>query len=377
MVSTSLRFHILFTGNPWAQSWANIKDIVMDDPYFNGYKGSDITEELHNQNYNVFKILTEAENFFVSLGFPKLPSSFWEKSIFLRPPGVDLNCHPSAWNLHNYDVRMKMCATIDEKNFITVHHEMGHVEYYLMYEYLPYIFQKGANQGFHEAIGDVVGLNVQTHSHMKKIGLLTMEKDKNVPRKVQNMAHLLHIALEKIAFLPYGYLVDKYRWDVLKGKIRPENLNEAWWAMKNQYQGMAPPVDRTEKDFDPAAKYHISADSKYIVYFVSHVLQFQIYKGLCMEAGQYNPSSQHVWLSECDIYGHSGAGQKFREMMAYGASQPWTEPLHAVTGSRSLDARPLLEYFKPLYKWLKETNKKNNVTVGWGPVPSNPMKAPL
>jgi peptidyl-dipeptidase A len=340
--------HLL--GNMWAQQWAEIYPLV--EPY-PGVSDLDVTGALKKQKYDAERIAQSAENFYVSLGFPKLPQTFWERSLLTKPRDRDVQCHASAWQMDSKeDVRIKQCIEPTQEHLMTVYHELGHVFYYLSYKDQPYLFQSGANDGFHEAIGDTVNLSM-TAAYLHQIGLIGPVK--RSPEATINQQ--MKLALDKIAFLPFGKLIDEWRWKVFSGEVKPENYNAAWWQLREQYQGVAAPVPRTEEDFDPGAKYHVPANTPYTRYFLSFILQFQFHKALCDAAGFKGP------LNECSVYGNEEAGKRFREMLALGQSQPWQDTLEKLTGTRQMDAAAITEYFAPLLAWLDEQNKGQQ--CGW------------
>lgn len=337
-------------GNMWAQQWAEIYPLV--EPY-PGALDLNVTAALRKQKYDAVKITRSAENFYASLGFPKLPETFWQRSLLTKPADRDVQCHASAWQIDDKgDVRIKMCIEPTQEDLMTVYHELGHVFYYLSYKDQPYLFQSGANDGFHEAIGDTVNLSM-TPAYLHQIGLTGAVKRSHEATINQQMK----LALDKIAFLPFGKLIDEWRWKVFSGEITPANYNAAWWQLREQYQGVSAPVPRTEEDFDPGAKYHIPANTPYTRYFLSFILQFQFHKALCEAAGQTGP------LSECSVYGNAEAGKRLREMLALGQSQPWQDTLEKLTGTRQMDAAAITEYFGPLLGWLEEQNKGQQ--CGW------------
>jgi peptidyl-dipeptidase A len=340
--------HLL--GNMWAQQWGEIYPLV--EPY-PGISDLDVTSALKKQKYDPVGIARSAENFYVSLGFPQLPQTFWERSLLRQPQDRDVQCHASAWQMDSkQDVRIKQCIEPDQEHLMTVYHELGHVYYYLSYKDQPYLFQGGAHDGFHEAIGDTVNLSM-TPAYMHRIGLIGAVKQGHQATINQQMK----LALDKIAFLPFGKLVDEWRWKVFAGEIAPDNYNAAWWRLREQYQGVAAPVERSEEDFDPGAKYHIPANTPYTRYFLSYILQFQFHKALCEAAGHKGP------LHECSVYGDKEAGKRFRAMLAQGQSQVWQDTLEKLTGERQMDASAIIEYFAPLLAWLEEQNKGR--ACGW------------
>jgi peptidyl-dipeptidase A len=339
--------HLL--GNPWAQEWSNIYPLVSPD---GGTRGYDLTERLRQKNVDARGMVQFGERFFTSLGFKPLPQSFWERSLFVKPADRDVVCHASAWSIDNReDVRLKMCIQIREVDFNTVHHELGHTFYQLAYNAQPFLFQGSANDAFHEAIGDTVALSV-TPEYLKEVDLIEA-----VPAESADIGLLLHQALDKIAFLPFGLLIDQWRWRVFSGEIAPADYNKAWWEMRERYQGVGAPVARTEADFDPGAKYHVPANYSYTEYFLARILQFQIHRALCKAAGETGP------LHRCSIYGSKAAGDRLQRTLAMGLSRPWPEALEALTGERQMDATAIVDYFAPLKAWLDEQNQGH--PVGW------------
>jgi peptidyl-dipeptidase A len=340
--------HLL--GNMWAQEWGNIYPLV--EPY-KGQGSLDVTAALKRKKYDAKRMVKLAEAFFISLGLDPLPSSFWERSMFTKPRDREVVCHASAWDVtYNNDLRIKVCVKIDEENLVTLHHELGHDYYYHYYYQLPLLYQNGANDGFHEAIGDALTLSI-TPDYLKKIGLLN-----SVPKNEKMLINSqMKSALDKVAFLPFGRMIDQWRWDVFSGKIEPEQYNAAWWELHRRYQGIAPPVPRSEKDFDPGAKYHIPANVPYLRYFLARILQFQFHRALCQASGYKGP------LHQCSIYGNKEAGKRLRSMLEMGASKPWPDALYVLSGQREMDPSALLEYFAPLQKWLKQQNAQQK--CGW------------
>ncbi len=340
--------HLL--GNMWAQEWANIYPQVA--PY-KKTASIDVTKALVSHGYEPLKMVKLGESFFTSLGLDPLPETFWERSMFSKPEGREVVCHASAWDVtFNNDLRIKMCIKVNAEDLITIHHELGHNYYFHYYYELPVLYQAGANDGFHEAIGDALALSV-TPSYLKQVGL--------IDRVVSDEKALINLqmqdALEKVAFLPFGKLIDQWRWDVFSGAVTPDRYNASGWALRAKYQGLAPPEERSEEDFDPGAKYHIPANVPYTRYFLARILQFQFHKALCAAAGHEGP------LHTCSIYGSKVAGAKLQKMLELGASKPWPEALEVITGSREMDAGPLLEYFEPLQAWLEKENQGRS--CGW------------
>ena len=370
-------------GNMWAQEWGNIYDIVAPtDPKLNQFKPVDLedalehqiagkdsaaglafhcrspgfpcaglgalpgSDQLHSAQLAAGKDMVRyGESFFKSLGFTPLPATFWERSQFVHPRDRDVVCHASAWDIDSVDdLRVKMCIEVNADYFTTVHHELGHNFYQRAYNQQPFLFRNGANDGFHEAIGDAVALSI-TPAYLKTLGLTSTEPPAEADIPLQ-----LRTALDKVAFLPFALALDKWRWQVFSGEIKPADYNKAWWALRAKYQGVAPPVDRTEADFDAGAKNHIPTNVPYARYFLARVYQFQFYKAMCDASGYKGP------LNRCSFYGSKAAGDKLNTMLQAGQSQPWQQTLQQMTGSDHLDAQAMLDYFAPLYTWLKQQN---------------------
>ncbi len=339
--------HLL--GNMWAQEWGTIYDIVAPK----GTTSSvDVTQLLKAKNVDELQMVHYGENFFTSLGFAPLPATFWKRSLFLKPKDRDVVCHASAWDVDSReDLRVKICIERTAEFFQTVHHELGHNFYQRAYNTLPYLYQNGANDGFHEAIGDAIALSI-TPKYLQQVGLLDQ-----MPPASGDTLLLLQQALDKVAFLPFGLLVDQWRWKVFSGEVKPANYNKAWWDLKLKYQGITPPVARTEDDFDPGAKYHVASNTPYARYFLARILQFQFYRSMCRAAGQTGP------LYACSFYGSKEAGAKLAKMLEAGQSRPWQQTLFDMTGDRDLNAEAMVEYFQPLKVWLDRQNAGR--PVGW------------
>jgi peptidyl-dipeptidase A len=338
-------------GNLWAQQWNKIyEDILKPYP---GVKAESVDAALVRQGYTAEKMVQQAEAFYTSLGMPSLPKTFWERSMLTRPRDRDVVCHASAWHMDlKEDVRIKMCTTPTEEDLGVIYHELGHVYYDLAYKDQPFMFESGAHDGFHEAIGDTVLLSM-TPGYLARIGLIRQAR----PSREFVINDQMRIAADKIAFLPFGKLIDQWRWGVFSGKIKPGDYNKAWWALREKVQGVAAPVPRTEEDFDPGAKYHVPGNTPYTRYFLSYVMQFQLHRALCQAAGYKGP------LHECSVFGSKEAGQKFLAMLSDGSSRPWAETLEKLTGTRQMDASAIIEYFEPLMGYLKERNAGQK--CGW------------
>ncbi|TCJ39622.1 M2 family metallopeptidase [Parafrankia sp. BMG5.11] len=339
-------------GNMWAQEWGNIYPLVA--PAGAGDVGYDIGELLKAQGKTPLDMVKIGEGFYSSLGFEPLPQTFWERSMFVKPADREVVCHASAWNVDNKDdIRIKMCTKVNGDDFITIHHELGHNYYQRAYNGQSLAYLNGANDGFHEAIGDFVALSI-TPQYLVDIGLLDKSK---VPSADKDTGLLLRQAMDKVAFLPFGLLVDKWRWGVFDGSITPATYNQAWVDLKKQYQGIVPPVERPANAFDPGAKFHIPGNTPYTRYFLARILQFQFYQAACEQAGWKGP------LHRCSFYGNKEVGQKLNAMLEMGASKPWPDALKVFTGTSEMSAKPMLEYFAPLKKWLDQQNKGK--PTGW------------
>ena len=339
--------HLL--GNMWSQTWANLYDIVgpaRSDP------GYDLTRLLESNRVDELEMVRYGERFFSSLGFDPLPTTFWERSLFVQPVDRDVVCHASAWALdYESDVRIKMCIGVNDEDFVTIHHELGHNYYQRAYQQQSPLHRTSANDGFHEGIGDTIALSI-TPEYLAEVGLL-----RRVPPADRDLGLLLRLALDKVAFLPFGLMVDQWRWKVFSGEIGPEEYNEGWWDLRTEYQGIRAPVPRSEADFDPGAKYHIPANTSYTRYFLAHILQFQFHRALCEVAGVEGP------LHRCSIFGSLEAGARLNTMLAMGASRPWPDALEVVTGQQEMDATAILDYFAPVQAWLDEQNAGRS--CGW------------
>ncbi len=339
-------------GNMWAQEWGNIYDLVA--PKGVGDIGYDLTRLLVSKGYDPVKMVKAGEGFYTSLGLPALPATFWERSQLVKPRDREVVCHASAWDIDNKeDLRIKMCIKINADDFVTIHHELGHNYYQRAYNHQPYLYLNGAHDGFHEAIGDFIALSV-TPEYLVQIGLLDAAK---APSADKDIGLLLRQAMDKVAFLPFGLLLDKWRWGVFSGSTKPGDYEAEWNALRLRYQGVVPPVARPATAFDPGAKYHIPGNTPYARYFLARILQFQFFKAAAEQAGWKGP------LHRCSFYGNKAVGERLNKMLAMGASRPWPEALDAFTGSRKMDGSALIEYFRPLMAWLETQNKAHQ--CGW------------
>jgi len=347
-----LPVHVL--GNMWGQSWSNIYDLVYekDESKFS----VDVTQIIEERKINEQEMVKYAEDFFLSMGFKPLPKTFWERSLFVKPQDRSVVCHASAWNLDpaNNDLRIKMCIEKNEEDFITIHHELGHIFYYQAYNHLPTLFQGGANDGFHEAFGDLLTLSI-TPDYLNKIGFISIKEASDA--KKDPIGLLMKQALEGVVVIPWALTLDKWRSGVFNGEIKESDLNSSWWNMRESYQGITSPVYRSEEYFDPGAKYHIPANTPYTRYYLARIMQYQFHEALCNAMNFDGP------LHECSIYGNEIAGEKIISTMAMGQSQPWQDAFENITGSRSLSGSSVMNYYKPLKEWLDKQNE--NRMCGW------------
>ena len=354
IVSTSDPLPVHMLGNMWGQSWSNIYDLVY--PKQKELSSVNLTEIIEERKLTEIDMVEYAEDFFISIGFEALPDTFWERSLFVKPEDRSVVCHASAWNLDpaNNDLRIKMCIEKNEEDFITIHHELGHIFYYQAYNHLPTLFQGGANDGFHEAFGDLLTLSI-TPEYLKKINFINQDEADRAEKDFIGL--LMKQALEGVVIIPWALMLDKWRAGIFEGDITEENLNESWWEMRKYYQGIAPPSERSEEYFDAGAKYHIPGNTPYTRYYLARIMQYQFHEALC-EASGYDG-----YLHECSVYGNKDAGEKIISTMALGQSLPWQDAFEKITDSRKLSGESILSYYAPLKKWLDEQNEFR--TCGW------------
>ena len=354
IVSNSNPLPVHMLGNMWGQSWSNIYDLVY--PKQDEISTVNLTKIIEDRNLSEIDMVEYAEDFFISIGFEALPETFWERSLFVKPLDRSVVCHASAWNLDpaNNDLRIKMCIEKNEEDFITIHHELGHIFYYQAYNHLPTLFQGGANDGFHEAFGDLLTLSI-TPEYLKKIDFINQEEADLAEEDFIGL--LMKQALEGVVIIPWALMLDKWRAGIFKGDITEDNLNESWWEMRKNYQGIVPPSERSEAYFDAGAKYHIPGNTPYTRYYLARIMQYQFHEALCKESGFEG------YLHECSVYGNKDAGEKIISTMAIGQSLPWQDAFEKITGSRELSGESILSYYAPLKTWLDEQNQ--NRTCGW------------
>jgi len=352
--------HIL--GNMWAQQWNNIADLVKPYP---DKPSIDVTEAMVKQGWTPKVMFEKADDFFQSLGLRRVPAEFWSGSMIERPEdGREVICHASAWDFYNAkDFRIKQCTRVTQEDFITVNHEMGHIQYQMQYSNLSHLYRDGANPGFHEGVADILSLAVDTGTYYQKLGLLSPDLD--ISDEETNINILFDMALKRVAFLPFAYLVDKYRWDLYSGRVAREDMNCHWWKLRSEIQGLRPPSQRSSAQFDAGSKFHVAADIGYVRYFTAFIYEFQFYRELCLASGKYVPGDPSKPLHQCNFYGSKAAGAKLREMLRMGASRPWKEVMEVMTGEPRMDTAAIREYFRPLEAWLEAENTRHGVRVGW------------
>ena len=350
--SGPLPVHLL--GNMWGQSWSNIYDLVYTEE--SQQNSVDVTKIIEEKGLNEIEMVEYAEDFFLSIGFDPLPDTFWERSLFVKPRDRSVVCHASAWNLDpaNNDLRIKMCIEKNEEDFVTIHHELGHIFYYQAYNHLPTLFQGGANDGFHEAFGDLLTLSI-TPDYLTQIDFITEEQASVA--KEDPIGLLMKQALDGVVVVPWALMLDKWRSGVFNGEIDETNLNSSWWKLREYYQGINTSTERSEDYFDPGAKYHIPGNTPYTRYYLARIMQYQFHEALC------NEIEFDGLLHECSIYGSEKAGDKIISTMAMGESLPWQDAFENLTGSRKLSGKSILNYYAPLKDWLDEQNE--NRTCGW------------
>lgn len=330
-------------GNMWSHDWGNVQPLLAAD---GDSGGPDLTALLRARGVDQVGMVRFADSFFTSLGFDPMPATFWERSLFVKPPDREVQCHPTAWDIDgDEDLRISYCMEVSGEDFMVAHHELGHNVYFRAYRDQPFLYRDGANDGFHEAIGDAITLSM-TPRYLVQAGILD-----EAPAAANGVPFLLRTALERIPYMAFAMATDTWRWKVFSGAIVPADYNAAWWDLVRRYQGVAPPVPRTEADFDPAAKYHVAANVPVMPYFIAMILQFQFHRAFARASGFGGP------LHEFSVYGDTVVGRKLGEMLALGRSRPWPEALYALTGERQMDATALLEYFAPLQRWLEERNQ--------------------
>ena len=347
-----LPVHML--GNMWGQSWSNIYDLVYEEKSDSKY--IDVTKIINEKSLSEIEMVEYAEDFFISMGFKPLPKTFWERSLFVKPRDRSVVCHASAWNLDpaNNDLRIKMCIEKNEEDFITIHHELGHIFYYQAYNHIPTVFQAGANDGFHEAFGDLLTLSI-TPDYLVDIGFIS--EDDAEEAKQDPIGLLMKQALDGVVIVPWALMLDKWRSGVFDGEIDESNLNSSWWSLREEYQGINTSYERSENYFDPGAKYHIPGNTPYTRYYLASIMQYQFHEALC------NLINYDGYLHECSIYGNKEAGDRIISTMAMGQSLPWQDAFENLTGSRQLSGKSIMNYYAPLKEWLDEENK--NRTCGW------------
>lgn len=355
--------HLL--GDMWGRFWTNLYAVTVPYP---AKPNIDVTSAMVEKKWNATKIFKAAEAFFVSIGLSSMTDGFWENSMLTEPnDNRKVVCHPTAWDLGNGDYRIKMCTKVTMDDFLTAHHEMGHIEYDMAYAKQPFLLRSGANEGFHEAVGEIMSLSAATPQHLKSLDLLepTFQDDEET-----EINFLLKQALTIVGTMPFTYMLEKWRWMVFRGEITKQEWTKRWWEMKRDIVGVVEPVPHDETYCDPAALFHVANDYSFIRYYTRTIYQFQFQEALCREAHHSGP------LHKCDITNSTAAGQKLRQLLELGRSKPWTQALESVTGEKYMNATPLLHYFEPLYEWLKKNNSGRFIgwNTDWAPYSSNAIK---
>ncbi|XP_075996407.1 angiotensin-converting enzyme 2 [Genypterus blacodes] len=345
--------HLL--GDMWGRFWTNLYALSVPYPH---KEDIDVSKTMVAKGWTERQLFKEAEAFFMSVGLYKMNENFWNDSMLEKPDdGRKVVCHPTAWDMGNgEDFRIKMCTKVNMDDFLTVHHEMGHNQYQMAYSNLSYLLRDGANEGFHEAVGEIMSLSAATPSHLQALGLLPVDFTSDNETEIN---FLLKQALTIVATLPFTYMLEEWRWQVFDGNITKDEWMQRWWEMKREMVGVVEPVPRDETYCDPPALFHVSGDYSFIRYFTRTIYQFQFQKALC-EAANHTDD-----LFKCDITNSTAAGDKLRKMLELGRSKSWTRALDMISSEVKMDAAPLLEYFEKLQHWLVKENKKNNRHVGW------------
>ncbi|NXG01256.1 ACE2 enzyme, partial [Sakesphorus luctuosus] len=355
--------HLL--GDMWGRFWTNLYALTVPYP---AKPNIDVTSAMVQKGWNAIKIFEAAEAFFTSIGLYNMTDGFWRNSMLTEPTdGRKVVCHPTAWDLGKNDYRIKMCTKVTMDDFLTAHHEMGHIEYDMAYSAQPYLLRSGANEGFHEAVGEIMSLSAATPEHLKSLGLLepTFQEDEET-----EINFLLKQALTIVGTMPFTYMLEKWRWMVFRGEITKQEWTKRWWEMKREIVGVVEPVPHDETYCDPAALFHVANDYSFIRYYTRTIYQFQFQEALCKAANHTGP------LHKCDITNSTAAGERLRQLLALGRSKPWTEALQNVTGEKYMNATPLLHYFEPLYEWLKKNNSGRFIgwKTDWAPYSDNAIK---
>uniref|UniRef100_A0A8C1ZDQ6 Angiotensin-converting enzyme n=1 Tax=Cyprinus carpio TaxID=7962 RepID=A0A8C1ZDQ6_CYPCA len=344
--------HLL--GDMWGRFWTNLYPLMIPYPE---KPDIDVSSEMVAQGWDELRLFKEAEKFFMSVNMSAMFDNFWTNSMFIKPEGRDVVCHPTAWDMGNReDFRIKMCTKVNMDDFLTVHHEMGHNQYQMAYRHQSYLLRDGANEGFHEAVGEIMSLSAATPSHLQSLGLLPPDFIQDYETDIN---FLMKQALTIVATLPFTYMLEEWRWQVFKEIIPKDEWMLRWWQMKRDLVGVGEAVPRDESYCDPPALFHVSGDYSFIRYFTRTIYQFQFQEALCEAAGHTGP------LYKCDITNSTKAGNKLRHMLELGRSMSWTRALEDVAGTTKMDSQPLLHYFSTLMEWLKEENQKNNRVPGW------------
>ncbi|NWI33356.1 ACE2 enzyme, partial [Sula dactylatra] len=355
--------HLL--GDMWGRFWTNLYALTVPYP---AKPNIDVTSAMVQKKWDAIRIFKAAEAFFFSIGLEKMTEGFWNNSMLTEPTdNRKVVCHPTAWDLGKKDYRIKMCTKVTMDDFLTAHHEMGHIEYDMAYSKQPFLLRGGANEGFHEAVGEIMSLSAATPQHLKSLDLLepTFQEDEET-----EINFLLKQALTIVGTMPFTYMLEKWRWMVFRGEITKQEWMKRWWEMKREIVGVVEPVPHDETYCDPAVLFHVANDYSFIRYYTRTIYQFQFQEALCKAANHTGP------LHTCDITNSKAAGQKLRQLLEFGRSKPWTQALENVTTDKHMNAMPLLHYFEPLYKWLQKNNSGRYIgwKTDWAPYSDNAIK---
>ncbi|NIO00806.1 MAG: peptidase [Candidatus Latescibacteria bacterium] len=331
--------------NRWGQDWTSMITV----------EGFDLDGAL--QDKTAKWLLEQAERFYISLGFPELPGTFWEwSSLYPLPPdaGYKKNNHASAWHLDlDKDVRCLMSVVPSSEWYETTHHELGHIYYYMSYSNpdVPILLRQGANRAFHEAIGSLLGLASMQKPFIAHLGLLPTEA------QAHELQSLLKEALNYVVFIPWSAgVMTEFEYELYAKELPRDQFNKRWWELKSKYQGIVPPSPRGEEHCDPASKTHITDDpAQYYDYALSYVILFQLHDHIARNILRQDPHATNY-------YGDKELGKFLRDLLYPGGTRDWRELLRETTGE-DLSANAMLRYFEPLMAYLKKANEGRKHTL--------------
>lgn len=331
--------------NRWGQDWSEMVSV----------EGLNLDSALKLKDAEW--VAKQGEKFYVSMGFPELPKSFWDNSSLYPVPkdaGYKKNTHASAWHMDlDKSVQTLMSITANASWYETVHHEYGHIYYYLAYSnpQVPYLLREGANRAYHEALGSMFGLAAMQKPFAAGLGLV----DPN--SSMDDMKQLLKDALNYVVFIPWSTgTMSVFENELYSKNLPSDQWNKRWWEIVKQYQGIVPPTERGEDFCDPATKTHINDDAaQYYDYALSYILLFQLHDHISK-----NILKQDVHAT--NYFGNKEIGKFILEIMEPGSSVDWRKLLKDKTGE-DLSAKAMLEYFQPLMEWLKKENEGRKYTM--------------